>query len=128
MATRIFLSLSQGGGDPVDLSKAIEIQSFSWGVVNDASTGSGTGGGGTGKARLQPLTVVKRPDAASAALFAAVAIGDHFAKANVMVVSSGGTLRYEFGLVLPSGFVTQGSQGEQPLEEVTFQFAEVSLK
>jgi type VI secretion system secreted protein Hcp len=133
MATRIFLTINATTPIPGETTdpggNTIEIQSFSWGVQNETTIGSASGGAGAGKAKLQPLVVVKRPDKASNTLFQAVATGDHFASASLQVVTQGSpTLRYDFTLVFVAGLVTQGSQGETPLEEVTFAYGAVALR
>ena len=137
MAIRVFLLLNStppAPGAALDLSHGIELQSFSWGVENDTSIGSGTTGSGAGKAKLQPLVIVKRPDQASPTLFQAVATGDHFPSATLVVVTPGAngssrpTLRYDFSLVFPTRFLVMGSQGEQPLEEISFEYGQVVLR
>jgi type VI secretion system secreted protein Hcp len=137
MATRIFLLLNStppAPGEALDLANAIELQSFSWGVENDTTIGSPGGGAGTGKAKLQPLMVVKRPDSASSMLFQAVATGEHFQRASIVVVTPGAngaagqTLRYDFNLVFATRFVAMGSQGERPLEEISLVYGAVILR
>ena len=109
--------------------KAIELISFDWSAENPASIGSASGGAGTGKAKLNRLTVEKRVDSASAALFQRIATGAHFPSMELFVRRAGATgaghLKYRFTTVFVSS-VSPSGDGEQMRERVTFEYGAVA--
>src|SRR5436309_4100688 len=77
--------------DDVYKSKgAFEIYSFSLGASNPVTIGSATEGSGGGKVSISSFNVMKKTDAASAALFRACCDGSHFTAAHVVLRKSGG--------------------------------------
>jgi type VI secretion system secreted protein Hcp len=124
------LDTGGAGADP-QFPGSIALQSFSWGVTNTVSIGSGGGGAGTGKAVLQNLVVTKRLDGVTPALFVAAAEGAHFARAVLTVKSTGGAgpalTQYTFEQVFVVGLVDTGSQGEPPLEQVTLLYGSAAI-
>jgi len=68
----------------------IEIKSFNLGASNESSIGNGSGGGGTGKASLSPLTITKFADAASPLLLQACCEGVHYPTARIVLNKAGG--------------------------------------
>jgi type VI secretion system secreted protein Hcp len=83
----------------LDGANALDVQSFSWGIENPVTIGSGGGGAGTGKAKLSDLIVERSADAASPGLFRAAATGEHFPSATLEARVGKTTLRYTFNLV-----------------------------
>jgi type VI secretion system secreted protein Hcp len=100
--------------------KAFEVQSFSFGIENPTSLGSASGGAGTGKAKFSEMTLLKKVDSASPALFRTCATGEHYTKM-VLAVREGNNvyLINTFNLVFINKVRTVGNQGEAPLEEVS---------
>ena len=108
---------------------AIDLISFDWSAENPTTVGSATGGAGTGKAKLNRLTVEKRVDSASAALFQRMASGLHFPSMELFVRRAGATgaghLKYRFTLVFVSS-VSPSGDGEEMRERVTFEYGAVA--
>src|SRR5437588_12150404 len=86
--------------DTYKKKKAFEIYSFSLGASNPVTIGSGTEGSGGGKVSISSFNVMKKTDAASAALFRACCDGSHFDNVHVVLRKSGGSkleyLKYDF--------------------------------
>lgn len=84
MATDIFAKLGDIKGESTDAkhSDEIEVLSFSWGVTNLASSGSG-GGAGAGKATFKDLSIIHNIDKASPKLLEACATGTHLKDATI---------------------------------------------
>lgn len=107
----------------------IDVLAWSWGLSQSGSFHVG-GGGGSGKANFQDLSVTKWVDLSSATLQLYCANGDHFPKAKLTVRKAGKQpLEYlivEMKKVLITSISTGGSGGEDRLtENVTLNFAEV---
>ena len=90
MAEKWFLSLDgiRGGSTDAAHPHEIDVESWSWGLVNPSSHGSG-GGGGAGRASLEDVQVVAPLSAASPRLFLACAAGTHVARAVLTGVQTG---------------------------------------
>ena len=110
--------------------RAIELISFDWSAENPATVGSATGGAGAGKAKLNQLTVEKRVDSASAALFLRMAAGAHFPSMELFVRRAGttgqGHLKYRFATVFVTSVSPSGGAGEEMRERVTFAYGAVA--
>jgi type VI secretion system secreted protein Hcp len=112
-------------------NEPIDVLSYSWGA--SVQIGSGGGGGGAGKVNLQDLSFTKALDTLSPEIFEALATGQHFAGATLLVDATGRprkapTHRYEFEEVILTSLSQGGSGGEQQLtENVTFNFAALEL-
>jgi len=120
----------EGESTSAQFEGTIEIESFSWGATQSASTGTG-GGGGAGKVSLSDFSVLKRVDKASPQLFLACATGRHIPRALLMARRNSPNvvfLQYELSDVLVSSFKDVGTEGEYPLEEVTFTYAKIEFK
>jgi len=100
--------------------RAFEVQSFSFGIENPTTIGSQSGGAGAGKAKFSEMTLLKKVDSASAALFRACGAGDHFTRM-MLAVRDGNNVYFvnTFNFAFISKVRTVGNQGEAPLEEVS---------
>lgn len=98
-----------------------DILSFSWGVTNSATTGTGTGGG-AGKATLSDFSFVKKISKSSAVLFQSCAMGTHFKEVTVEARDSKGVkyMEIKFQDVIITSYQTGGSDGDQLLDGVSF--------
>jgi type VI secretion system secreted protein Hcp len=111
--------------------KAIEVESFDWSAANPVSIGSAGGGAGTGKVKLNELTVMKRVDSASPALFKRVATGQWFPSMVLSVRRAGAAgaaavyLTYTFGAVWVTS-VSPSGDGDQMRERVTFAYGSLN--
>jgi len=107
------------------------VNAVSFGMENQTTIGSASGGAGAGKAKALPVSCVKLPNSASAALFTACAIGGHWDTAEIVftkpVPSSNKTvvhMRLELKLVMVSNLAVQMSSGDDaPTETATLQYA-----
>jgi len=92
MAYDAFLKLDGIKGESMDAKHKgeIDIMSFSWGVAQTGTHGTG-GGGGAGKVSVHDITITKKTDAASPLLFLNCANGSHIKEANLVVRKAGGT-------------------------------------
>lgn len=105
--------------------KAFEILSFEIGAENNINIGSITAGGGAGKATFKELTVTKKTDSASCAMFSKLCEGNHFDDLIIELRRSGGTpgvsgktfLKWEFKLVMIQDISWSGSDGDDICEE-----------
>ena len=133
MAVDYFLKLDGIDGESTDSKHKgeIELASFSWGVSQSGQPGPG-GGGGAGKARFQDFHFVARTTKASPKLFLACASGQHV-KSALLTCRRAGRDRFEFikyklSEVLVSSFVTGGSTPEEPLDQVSLNFAKIEME
>jgi type VI secretion system secreted protein Hcp len=125
---------SQGG--------EIELSSFSWGVSNTASSGTG-GGGGTGKASFEDFSFTARVGKQSPLLFGAVAQGKHFPNAILTVGDKVEPLVIRFTEVFISNYkLDEGAlfsqkcvegglpavQSGAPMESVSFNFLKIEFQ
>ena len=132
MATDIFAKIGDIKGESLDVKHKdeIEVLSFSWGVANTGSTGSG-GGGATGKAIFQDLQIVHGVDNATPALLKACATGQHIKDATI-THRKAGKGQQEF-LIITLNDVTiaavshTGDEAEPYAEAVSLKFAKVDF-
>ena len=104
---------------------AFEILSFEIGAENNINIGSITSGGGAGKATFKELTITKKTDTASCAMFSALCEGRHFADMIIVLRRSGGMtgrsggvfLKWEFKGVMLKDISWSGSDGDDVCEE-----------
>lgn len=120
---------TKGETQDIDMQKlgAFEILSFEIGAENNINIGSVTSGGGAGKATFKELTVTKKTDTASAALFSALCRGDHYDEMVIELRRSGGVsdsgksgktfLKWEFRLIMMQDISWSGSDGDDICEE-----------
>ncbi len=106
-------------------NKALEILSFEIGAENNVNIGSITSGGGAGKATFKELTITKKTDTASCAMFNKLCEGNHFDDMVIELRRAGGTpgvsgktfLKWEFKLVMIQDISWSGSDGDDICEE-----------
>jgi len=109
----------------------IDVLAWSWGLSQSGSFHVG-GGGGSGKANFQDISITKWIDKSSATLALYCANGDHFTDAKLVVRKAGKNpleyLTIEMKKVLITSISTGGSGGEDKLtENLTLNFAEVKV-
>jgi type VI secretion system secreted protein Hcp len=132
MATDIFAKLGDIKGESQDAKHKdeIEVLSFSWGVTNAASQGSG--GGRAGKPAFQDLSIVHAIDKASPSLMRACATGKHLPEATITQRKSGKEqqdyLIIKMNDVIITGVVSEGARGEPASESVNLTFAKVHFE
>ncbi len=128
---------SQPQGETTDnwfsQKKAFEVESFSWGVSQAETTGSGSSGSGAGKAKFDEIALEKGVDLASVPLFIACCAGAHFPMVYLILRKPGGSnllyLQYIFSQVFVIGIKWSGGDGEGPCKEsITFKFGAYSMK
>jgi type VI secretion system secreted protein Hcp len=132
MAVDMFLKLSndiKGESQDAKHKDEIDVLAWSWGVSQSGSFHSG-GGGGTGKAAFQDISVTKYVDKASNGLLRACSTGEALSTADLVVRKAGKKpLEYitiKMKNVLVTSVSTGGSGGEDQLtENVSLNFAEV---
>lgn len=106
--------------DALSKNKAIEVLSYSIGASNPINVGSATGGLTAGKADFSGLTIMHQVDTATTDLLKALAQGEHFAEATLLVRRSGGAtpnryMQFNFKKMFVSSMNFSGSQGEEVL-------------
>ncbi len=133
MTSDIFAKIGDIKGESVDAKHKdeIEVLSFSWGVTNSGSVSPG-GGGGTGKATFQDLSIVHHIDKASPLLLKACATGTHLKEATI-THRRAGKAQQEFLIVkmndiIITGVTHGGAVGETGSETVTLAFAKVNFE
>ena len=132
MAVDMFLNIKgeiQGESQDADHKDEIDVLAWSWGLSNSGSFHVG-GGGGSGKANFQDLSVTKWIDRSSPTLALYAANGDHFKEATLVVRKAGKKpleyLTITMNDVLVSAVSTGGSGGEDKLtENVVLNFAKI---
>lgn len=131
MAVDMFLKLDGLDGESVDIkyAKWIEVLSFSWGVSDVSRVPSTPGKLSTArKTQVSDFSIVKFLDKASPKLFEKCCAGDHISELNFSLVRKAGEKQQEYYVikltdVLVSGVSPAGSNGSDPLEQVSFSFA-----
>jgi type VI secretion system secreted protein Hcp len=109
----------------------IDVLSWSWGVSNNGSFHTGTGGG-SGKCNVNDITFTKYVDLSTHLLLQKCASGKHFDKATLVVRKAGDKpleyLTITMDKVMVTAVQTGGSGGEDRLtENVTLNFAKFKL-
>lgn len=114
-------------------NKALEINSYSFGVENVASIGSKAGGAGTGKANFDVFEFTKNVDSCSAALYAACTQGAHYDEVNLHLRRAGGEtvpqpyIKFKFKMVFMTGVKWSGSGDDVPEETLTFAYGALAI-
>ena len=133
MASDIFAKIGDIKGESLDdkYKDEIEVLSFSWGVTNAASPSAG-GGGATGKATFQDLSIVHRIDKASPLLIEACATGTHLKEVTLTQRKAGKGqqefLIFKMNDVIITGVTHTGDGGQPGSENVSFAFGRVDLE
>ncbi|MGE3166139.1 MAG: Hcp family type VI secretion system effector [Planctomycetota bacterium] len=135
MAVDMFLVIEgkiSGESQDKTYKGAIDVLAWSWGMSNSGSFHTG-GGGGSGKASFQDISITKWVDNATTVLQLFCANGDHFESAKLVVRKAGKVpLEYlviEMKKVMVTAVSTGGSGGEDKLtENIILNFAEVAVK
>jgi type VI secretion system secreted protein Hcp len=129
MAVDIFLKLTDVKGEAMDRAHKdeIDVLAWSWGASQSGTTHAG-GGGGSGKASFQDLSITKYVDASSNSLLRCVATGDHIKEALLTVRKAGKKPLEYIKLLMKECLITSlstgGSGGEDRLtENITINFA-----
>ena len=133
MAGDMFLDIEGVKGESKDekFKDKIDIDAFSLDCTNIGSMGRG-GGGGTGKADFQDVSVTKQIDGSSHELLKSVATGKHFPKATISCRKAGGDNQHVYLVitmedVFCSSFNTSGS-GELPMEQFSLNYAKIKYE
>lgn len=138
MATDFHLKVDGIEGESLDEKHKgeIEIDSFTWGVTQEGSTGRG-GGGGTGKANYSDIKFVKRADKASPKLVKAASSGEHIKSAVLTCRKASGKggqveyLKITLEDVMVNSFQSSGAAGggsSVPSESFSFNFAKIKYE
>ncbi len=134
-AVEMFLKIEgeiKGESNDDEHKDDIDVLAWSWGASNAGSFHLG-GGGGSGKANFQDISITKYVDKASATLLLHVANGAHFASATLTVRRGGPNSRNLLVIKMTKVFVTSvstgGSVGEDRLtENISLNFEQVEVK
>ena len=113
--------------------KALEILSFSFGVSQAETAGSGTSGASAGKAKFEDFTIEKYVDQASAPLYNACTGGAHFPNVMLAIRKAGGDpllyLQYIFRQVFVTNISWSGGGGEEGFKEtIKFKFGALGIQ
>jgi type VI secretion system secreted protein Hcp len=133
MASDIFAKIGDIKGESLDAKHKdeIEVLSFSWGVTNAASGGTGTGAG-TGKANFNDLSIVHTIDKASPVLMQACATGTHLKEATITHRKAGkGQQEYlivKMSDIIITGVTHGGDTGQPASETLSLAFAKVDVE
>jgi type VI secretion system secreted protein Hcp len=129
-----FLKIDGVDGESTDAKHKnhIDVESWSWGAVQQGSAGGG-GGGGAGKVTMQDFHFVMRLSKASPNLMLACASGKHIKMATLTARKAGKDqqdyLTFKFTDVLVSSYQTGGSEQSEitPLDQVSLNFAKIEM-
>jgi type VI secretion system secreted protein Hcp len=133
MAADIFAKLGDIKGESLDSKHKdeIEVLSYSWGVTNAGSLGTGAGGG-AGKATFRDLSIAHKIDKASPLLMRACATGSHLKEATITHRKAGkGQQEYlviKMNDIIITGVAPSETSGEAGSEIVTLAFAKVDFE
>ncbi len=120
MAVDMFLKMEGIDGESEDSAhkKWVDVLAWSWGVSQSGSMHM-SGGGGSGKANFQDLSVTGYYDSSTPKLMQNCSTGKHFAKAELVVRKAGGEqleyIKYTLSEVIVTSVSTGGSGGEDRL-------------
>lgn len=132
MAVDMFLKLSgdiKGESKDSKHKDTIDVLAWSWGVSQSGTFHMG-GGGGSGKASFQDISVTKYVDKASNGLLRACATGEALETADLVVRKAGKKpleyIKIHMDNVLVTSVSTGGSGGEDRLtENITLNFEKI---
>lgn len=112
---------------------ALEVLSLSFGVTQADTTGSGSTGAGTGRAKFDEFQIEKAVDLSSVPLYNACAAGAHFPDVMLAVRKPGGSnllyLQYIFRMVFVTNISWSGGSGDEaPKETIKFKFNAMGIQ
>jgi type VI secretion system secreted protein Hcp len=132
MAVDYFMKVDGIDGESQDSKhrNEIDVLSFHWGVTQTGAHGAG-GGAGAGKAAFNDFSIVKLVDTATAKLMLACCAGRQISEATFTARKAGDVpleyLKIKLTDLLISGVVPAGTQGNLPMEQVSFAFGSSSI-
>ena len=110
-------------------NEPIDVLAWSWGASQTGIVGGGGGGSGAGKVNFQDLHFTKAMDELSPEIVRALATGEHFQEATLLVNADGlpgkPTHRFEFDTLILTSYQTGGSGGSASTDNVSFNFGTV---
>lgn len=126
----IFIKMGDIKGESSDQKHKgeIDVISWSWGLVQAGASHSSGSGAGTGKVQFHDISIVKKVDRASPALFMAAAEGSHIKDVQLVVRKAGGKQLEYLKIKLTDVFVASvqnAVKGEDAVEHITLNFAKV---
>jgi type VI secretion system secreted protein Hcp len=134
MAGDAFLKLDGVTGESNDSKHKgeIDVEVFSFGVVQTGTSAFG-GGGGAGKAAFENFSVTKRADKSSPILMLKCATGEHIKSAVLTVRKAGGQqveyYKIKFTDLLVSSFHNSGSGHDDiPMETLSLNYAKIEFE
>ncbi len=133
MSSKIFLKIGTIKGESTDSKhkEQIEVFSWSWGVSNAATVGSG-GGSAAGRPSFSDLNFTHRYDRAAPLLWRACAVGQHFPEATLVGTKQGKGAQDYLVLKMSDVLVTSASAsdsaGGEAIESVGLKFAKVDVE
>lgn len=134
MAVDMFLKIGDIKGESQDdkHKEEIDVLAWSWGASQSGSTHMG-GGGGSGKANFQDVSVTKYIDKSSFKLLQSVSNGKHYPEALLTVRKAGEKpleyIKLTMKDVIITSISTGGSGGEDRLtENVTLNFGKYEFE
>lgn len=134
MAVDMFLKIQGIPGESKDHKHkdSIQIDSFSWGMVQTGSFSAG-GGGGAGKVSMSDISVMKYLDKASCDLMYHCASGKHIPSALITIRKAGDKpleyLKIKLTDILVSSVQHSGSGGGDNLSEsLSLNFAKIEVE
>jgi type VI secretion system secreted protein Hcp len=136
MAVDLFLKIEgiEGESQKKGHEKEIDIVSFNFGAAQNGSFHSGGAGGGSGKAEIRDISIVKEVDKSSPKLFNACASGKHIKEIVIYSQKAGDNEQpltyYKIKLedVIVSSVDNQGaSHGDAIMESIVFNTAKVTF-
>jgi type VI secretion system secreted protein Hcp len=135
MLSDMFLKLDDVEGESPDSkhSKEIEIKVFHWGVDNASSFGSGTTGGGQGKAVLDDVSFEAFHSKASPKLAEAASTGKHIKSGTFVMRRAGGDQLEWYKMTLTNCILTSyrsglGASGDQSMDRFSINCEKLKLE
>ncbi len=133
MASDYLLEIDGIKGESADHKhkETIEVSSFSWGMSNAGSMGSG-GGGGVHKASFQDLHFTTHVNKSSPVLALSCASGKHIVKATLFVRKAGEDPQDYYKIIMEDVFVSSwqsggSSGGDLPSDQFSLNYAKIEF-